>query len=127
MIRFLALIVAFSLLANCDSFQYQKTVELDQGKKVLVSVENRVTDSGETILVVDYASEESPLKEKKVEKDVLAIWNQVRSEADEREIVEAVINYRYRTRDESGTKRYEGILFTADKKETGDWSVRKVE
>ncbi len=79
-------------------------------------------------MFIDYVNEEKVIKVKTVENEALEIWAGLKEEAEKLEVKEALIKYSYftgRTKD-TGEKEYGSTLFDAEKTESGDWKLRKV-
>ena len=123
---FLTLFLIF--LAGCGKNYVQKEITLSSGNKINVSFEKMRIDGKQTVLTVDYKTDERKIKEDEVEKEGLDIWNGVKAEAETLGLEEALIRYSFF----SGEKTKQGgvihqlLVFEATKTETGKWTVRKV-
>ena len=129
MIRYFIFLLTFLFLANCGSFHNQTTIQLSEGRTAAVFFSSEKTDTGERIFVVEFTNEGLVTKESQAENDVIEIWDGIKAVAEKEQIDEAVIKYRFRTGelDKEGKQVFEGLLFTADRTESGRWAIRKVE
>ena len=127
MIRFFIFFAVLIFFTNCGSFPYQKTIRLSDGRKALVFYDFEKTDSGSKVFVAEYTNETGVRKESIVEDDVIAIWAVLKTEAERENIDEAVIKYGFTSVDLNERKIFEGIIFVADREESGRWSIKKVE
>jgi hypothetical protein len=129
MIRYFVLVLGFIILGGCGNFQFQKTIQFKDGHTASVSYEIQTTDAKEKILFVEFRNERPVRKESVVEAEVLEIWSEVRSEAEKQNIEEGLIKYWFLTgnTDEKSKRVYQGLLFTADRRENGSWSIKRVD
>ncbi len=129
MYRLKAFVVCFLILGNCANFQSQKTIRFDDGRAATIFFNTRLADSGEKVFVVDFRNERNVTTAAEVERDVIEIWDDVKQEANSSEAAEGVINYSYSTgeKDKEGNKIFAGIIFIADRTESGEWSIKRAD
>lgn len=128
---FLAGMIAITVglfVQACGADDGQKTVSLRDGRNVTVYYEPEQGDAGENILIVEFRNDIKIVREATAERDVFDIWMGLSSEAGRFEAEEALIKYRYPTGDKNkeGKEIYDLLLFTADRTETGSWTIRRV-
>jgi len=123
------LIVALIFLIACSgNIENKKSITLSSGRTIEVTFEKQIHEEREPFLFVDYVNEEKVIKVKTVENEAIEIWERVKEEAEKIEVKEALIKYSYftgRTKD-SGEKEYGSTLFNAEKIESGEWKLIKV-
>lgn len=127
MYRLRVVALYFLILANCANFQSQRTIKFEDGRSATVYFEITESDAGEKIFVVDFENYRTVRRVSEVEKEVVEIWRQVRKEADKADLEEGVIKYSFPTgaKNAEGKPIFEGLIFTADRKENGEWSIKR--
>lgn len=120
-------IFIFSCVGNEFPMQ-EKSLELSNGKNTSIFIQTKDISENEKILVIEYQVDEEVIKEETIENDVLKIWKQVETIANEIEIDEAIIKSKYFIGIGEKTKKkiYKDFLFEAEKIENGTWKIRKV-
>ena len=123
-----SLICGILVLSGCKGLEGQKTLRLRDGSEVDVFFELDSTDSGERILVADFRNDKKIRKEVTAEREVYDIWTALSEQAERLDAEEGLIKYRYPTgaKNEDGKNIYELLLFSADRTETGRWTIRRV-
>jgi len=123
-----SLILCFLITSNCGSFQNQRSLRLSSDKLVTVQFEIRFPNPEQRILFVEYLNENQVRKEATIEKEVLEIWEQLRSEAETKGIDEGLIQYSFPDAEDHEHKdeKFLTVLFTADQIENGSWSIKRV-
>lgn len=127
--KFSIFVLIVFLFSGCSGkTETKKTITLSSGRAIEVSFEKQDHKDRDPILFVDYINEEKVIKEKTVEDEAQEIWNAVKNEADKSDVKEALIKYTYYTghETEGGEKEMGSVLFDAEKTESGDWKLRKV-
>lgn len=132
MLRIILLIILSAFLINCATEKInsnQKSIKVSSGKKVEVLFEKYTSPETGTIFLVECSTVEKIVKEETVEKDILEIWAEVEKIADEKELSEAIIKYKFsvETVNEKGEPEQISTLalFTAEKLENGKWKIDK--
>ena len=125
---FVLLLSSFFIFTGCTGKNpdIRKQITLSNGKTVEVILEKQ-TDP-EPILSVDIKADEIVFREDQVEKEVLEIWSQLESEAEKKELDEALIKYRFKTDhiSDKGKPIYGGLIFEATKIRAGKWRIKSV-
>ncbi|NNF00927.1 MAG: hypothetical protein HKN25_18065 [Pyrinomonadaceae bacterium] len=122
---FLAVLI---FIASCSAGDTKKEITLSSGRTIVVSFEKQIHEGRDPVLFVDYVNEEKVIKTKTVEDETLEIWNALKEEVEITGVQEALVKYSYFTGriKDSGEKEYGSILFDAEKTESGNWKLRKV-
>ena len=127
--KFKLTILLLLLFIGCkEAIETKKSITLSSGRTIEVNFEKQHHEEREPVLFIDYVNEEKVRKTKTVDEETLEIWKNLKEEAEKFEVKEALIKYSYftgRTKD-SGEKDYGSILYNAEKIESGDWNLRKV-
>lgn len=132
MLRIYLLIIISVFIISCaaNKNENQKFIKLSSGKTVETFFEKHTSPETETVFLVESSTDEKILKEETIEKDILEIWSEVEKIADEKELNEAIIKYRFviEDLDEKGEpeKHYIVKIFTAEKIENGKWKIDKI-
>ncbi len=128
--RIFLLLILSIFVINCanNNLEIEREFTTKDGKKILVTIEEKEVRKNEKILVAEYQIDERILKEETVETHTLEIWKDMESLADEKELNDGIIKSKYLIgKDEKSNKPvYEEFLFEAEKIENGTWKIRKV-
>lgn len=132
MLRMILLIILSVFLINCASIKKdnEKSIKLSSGKTVEVLYEKHTSPETGTVFLVECSTDEKIVKEETVEKDILEIWSEIEKIADEKELDEAIIKYKFIVEDlnEKGEAHNDPtiMIFTAEKIENGKWKIDKI-
>ena len=131
MLRIILLITLSVFLINCaaEKNSNQKVIKVSSGKTVEVLFEKYTSPETGTVFLVECVTAEKIVKEETVEKDILEIWSELENIADEKELGEAIIKYKFVVENLNEKGEPEKIstlaLFTAEKLENGKWKIDK--
>lgn len=132
MLRIILLLILSVVLINCTTVKDkdEKILKLSSGKTVEVLYEKHTSPETGMVFLVECLTDEKIVKEETVEKDILEIWSEIENIADEKELDEAIIKYRFIVEDlnEKGEAHNDPtiIIFTAEKIENGKWKIDKI-
>ncbi len=132
MLRIILLITISIFIVSCvaNKNDNPKFIKLSSGKTVETFFEKHTSPETDTIFLVESSTDEKIIKEVTIEKDILEIWSELENIANEKELNEAIIKYRFVIEDLDGEgeleKHYTVKIFTAEKKENGKWKIDKI-
>ncbi len=122
------ILVFFGCYSKIDN--QPKEVLLKSGKKVEISVERKLLPDQPKTLIVEISTDQKLVKETELEQDVLEIWSEIENRADDEEIEEAIMKYRYLVEDLNEKGELEKVfvisIFSAEKIENGKWKIDKI-
>lgn len=123
---FLSVTILFTACASSLDLT-ERTIEIDKGKFVRISVEKDVVD-GEHLLIVDYLDDTPRRTGSERDKRVQSILEELKAEAESGGYENALIKYRYLSGEQNEKKSavYKGLLYEAERREDGSWKIRKV-
>lgn len=128
--RISLLLIILIISINCvgNNSEFEKQIELSDGKKVSVNLEEKEIEEGEKILVVKFQIEERILRHETVDKQVFEIWENLEKLADGKDLRDGIISAKYFVgkAEKNGEPIYEDFLFEAEKIENGTWKIIKV-
>jgi hypothetical protein len=132
MLKFVILFFVIILFFGCSSKtdSQPKEILLKSGKKVEISIERKHLLDQPKSIIVEISTDQKLVKETELEKDVLDIWSEIGKNADEEEIEEAILKYRYLVEDLNEKGELESVfvisIFSAEKIENGKWKIDKI-
>lgn len=132
MVKIILLITLSVFFINCaaEKNSNQKTINVSSGKTIEILFETHTSPENGTVFLVECATAEKIVKEETIENDILEIWSQVEKIADNQELNEAFIKYKFEVESFNEKGEPEQIstlaLFTAEKMENGKWKIDKI-
>jgi hypothetical protein len=132
MLRIFLLITLSIFIVSCTTNKNhnQKFIKLSSGKTVETFFEKYTSPETDTVFLVESSTDEKILKEETIERDILEIWSELEKVADEKELNEAIIKYKFviEDLDEKGEleKHHTVKIFTAEKMENSKWKIDKI-
>lgn len=128
--RLLILVFSAFLFLNCSEVnsEAKREIKFADGKNGEVSIEFVKESEKKEILQVTYTKDQQVLTIAEADKEVQEIWSQVKSEAEKKDINEALIKYVFIAEFEEATKKpiYQILLFDAERIENGSWTIERV-
>lgn len=127
--RFISIALIALLITACTQTASTDGTDLTlaSGKKVTVFLDEQTVDE-EKVLVIDYKMEAAPRRFADIDDEAEQIWQAVKPEAEKRGLSNALLKLRVPVPEkaEDGAKKYEGLLYEAEKIENGSWKLKKV-
>ena len=132
MLKFVIFPLVILLLFGCSSKtdNQLKEVLLKSGKKVGILIDRKPLPDQPKSMIIEVSTDQKLVKETELEQDVLEIWSKIEKNADDEEIEEAILNYRYLVDDLNEKGELEKVfvisIFSAEKTENGKWKIDKI-
>jgi hypothetical protein len=132
MLKFVIFPLVILLFFCCSSKtdNQPKEVLLKSGKKVEILIDRKPLPDQPKSMIIKVSTDQKLVKETELEQDVLEIWSKIEKNADEEEIEEAILKYRYLVLDLNEKGELESVfvisIFSAEKTENGKWKIDKI-
>ncbi len=128
--RFLTVVISAFLFLNCSELNSgsKHEIKFADGRKAEVTLDFVKESKEKEILHVTFTKDEQVIKIADADQEVNEIWPQVQSEAEKKEINEALIKYVFIAEFEEASRKpvYQILLYDAERIENGSWKIVRV-